>query len=135
MSSEVSQDDWPKVELLRVESRQSPQWSKMVELVPIFSRSPYGDWCLFFTGLCGDDVGIDWKDSGFALCSPADAAKITERFAEAADEANEEFRAFLGRGLLNSDDMKNQRRIRDLILLEGSAAATENLGGSPCAPQ
>ena len=135
MSSEVSQEAWPKVELLRVESRQSPQWSKMVELVPIFSRSPYGDWCLFFTGLCEDDVEIDWKDSGFALCSPGDAAKISKRLAEAADEANEEFRAFLGRGLLNPNDVENQRRIRDLILLEGSVAASENLGGSPCAPQ
>jgi hypothetical protein len=132
MSIEISQDDWPRIELLRVDSRQSAQWSKYSEAVPIFSRRPYGDWCLFFTGLCEDDQEIDWKDAGFALCLPEDMKKVTDKFSEAVDEANEEFRAFLGRGLINDDKLENARQVRDLILLEGSAAAGEDLGGSPC---
>lgn len=107
MSSQVDQEDWPAVELLRVESQQSPQWSKFVELVPIFSRIPDWNWCLFFTGLCENDDEIDWNDSGFALCLPGDVPKLSGRFSEAVDEANQEFRAFLGRGLLDRVNVEN----------------------------
>lgn len=132
MERKIDQEDWPNVDLLRVEIRQSPQWSKFREVVPIFSRRPYDSWCLFFTGLCEDDEGIDWKLAGFALCLPEDVTNVTARFSEATDEANQEFRAFLGRGLLNTDDLENARRVRDLILLEGSSASSDNGDGSRC---
>jgi hypothetical protein len=60
------------------------------------------------------------------------STKVTARFSETTDEANQEFRAFLARGLLNVDDLKNARRVRDLILLEGSSASSDNGDGSRC---
>jgi hypothetical protein len=134
MENETSEDDWPDVLFLNSEIRDSPQWSLLREVVPIFSRRPYEDWCLLFTEKCENDGNLEWHEAGFARCKPEQTDEVSARFAANTIAANIDFRAFLGRGLLNDDAPHISRQFRDLIKLEEMLAASGPDDGARCGP-
>jgi hypothetical protein len=128
----VNEEDWPDVQYLRALPQQSPQWNKFSEVIPIFSRTPDGEWCSIFTELAEGDELIDWKTAGFARCLHEEAPLVSSRFAVITDSANLEFRAFLGHGLSRTNGALEHRQIEDLIKLEASWAASGVGNGSTC---
>ena len=124
--------DWPDVQYLRAFSRQSAEWNKCSEVVPIFSRTPYGDWCSIFMDLAGDDELIDWKSAGFARCLHEEVEFLSSRLAVITGLANRNFRDFLSRGLSRANSAQENRHIADLIKIEATLAAGEVGNGSTC---
>lgn len=119
--------DWLDVGLLRVEAEQSAQWSGLRDVVPVFTRQPYEDWCRMFRWACEGDEELDWKGAGFARCRPEEVAVVEARFEAIAESVNGEFRSFLGRALITQPEAARQ-----VIVIDSSFAASEDGTGYLC---
>ena len=123
----VNEFDWPEVGFLRTEVHTNPRWSGMREVEPVFSRMPYADWCRIYRHFCEAEDVLNWKDAGFSLCVPEELAVVAERFRMITAKTNEAFRVVLAKALVNQPGVA-----QDLILIEGSAGASENAEGYLC---
>lgn len=132
MNSEVTEEAWPDISLLRIQVDRSAQWFKRINARPFFSREPDLDWCSFFAECCENDSEIAWKGAGFVDCVSEELEHVELRLLRAVENANQRFRADLRIGLHNNFDPENVKRVIEIIKLEKSLAATGDTEGSPC---
>lgn len=121
----VNISDWPDIELIRIRREPSARWSGCVDVEPIFSRSPYADWCLMFHNNC--EASLDWKGAGFLRVCGGDVEAAQAQLREMTRLANLQFRDFLARASLNQPV-----EVGELIALEGSLAVSDNEPGALC---
>jgi hypothetical protein len=123
----MNEHDWPPIRLHSVNVEASAQWSRLAEVVPVFTRQPYRDWCLMFDQVCQESLGEAWKGAGFVRCEPGEVDAIEARFLALVDEANERFRELLERARVHQPI-----DVAELIALEGALAASDEGLGYLC---
>ena len=121
------ESDWPDVGLVRVEAEQCAQWSGLRDVVPLFTRQPYEDWCRLFRWACEGDEELDWKGAGFARCRPEEVGFVEARFEAITESVNTEFRAFLRRALTTQPEAAQQ-----VIAIDGALAVSQDGTGHLC---
>ncbi len=115
----MNENDWPAVQLTRVESNRSPEWSGLREVQPVFERHPYREWCRLFYDECENSDSLEWMGAGFARCKPDDVDSVEASFRVAVDGANRRFRDLLSRNVI-----EDTHAAIDFIRFEGALAAS-----------